>query len=101
MTDTSWRGTMCAEACGCCLRERAFERRGREVFDGKVEGVAMGTEPLERPRQVLLHGHADGTTRRDDAEQHASAMRALAAACGEHVQAQLGAVLEPALRARV
>ena len=92
---------MCAEACAPVLRERAFERGGREFGDGEVEGVAMSSEPLERPREVLLHWYADGAARGDDAEEHARAMRALAAAGEEHVQTQLRDVLELALGRRV
>ena len=53
-----------------------------------------------QPR-VGLRRHADGTARRDDAEQDAGAVRALGAAGEEHVEAQLGDVLKLALGGRV
>lgn len=85
--------TMCAEACGRVLRRRPAEGRGREPFDWEVEGVAMSAKPLERPGEVLLHGHTEGAIRRNYAEQDACAMRPLGAAREEHVEAQLGHVL--------
>ncbi len=51
--------------------------------------------------EVGLHGDADGAAGRDDAEQHARPVRALGAAGEEHVEAQLGDVLELALGGRV
>ncbi len=61
----------------------------------------MGSESLERPREVALDGDALGAARGDDAEQDAGAVRALRASRKEHVEAQLGDVLELALGRRV
>lgn len=42
-----------------------------------AEDVTVSAETLEGPGEVGLHGHPDGAAGRDDAQQHAGAVRAL------------------------
>jgi len=59
-------------------------------------------EAVEGPGEVRLRGAPPlGTAAGDDAEEHARTVRALGAAGEEHVEAQLGDVLELALGGRV
>src|SRR5688572_24514635 len=61
----------------------------------------MGPEALEGPRQVGLCRDALSAAGGDDAEEHASAVSAFRAAGEEHVEAELGDVLELAFSGRV
>lgn len=57
----------------------------------------MRAEAREGPGQVGLHGDDDRAAGGDNAQEHAGAVRALAAAGEEDVEAQLGDVLKLAL----
>ena len=61
----------------------------------------MGAKPFEGPDEIGLGWHAQCTAGSDDAEQDAGAVRAFCAAGEEHVQAELGDVLEFSLGGRV
>jgi hypothetical protein len=83
------------------LARYALERGGRELLERQREDVAVGAEALEGPGQVGLRRARRGAAGRDDAEQDAGAVGALGAAGEEHVEAELGDVLELALGGRV
>ena len=61
----------------------------------------MGAEPLEGPGQVGLRRDAQGTAGSDDPEQNAGTVSAFSAAGEEHVESELGDILEVALGGRV
>ena len=61
----------------------------------------MSPEALEGPGEVGLYGHALGATGGDNPEQDARAVRAFGASGEEHVQSELGDVLELALGRRI
>src|SRR5687768_16592642 len=87
--------------CGWRSAARLLVGGWRELLERQREHVAVGPEPLKRPRQVRLDGDALCAARGDDAEQDARAVRAFGAPREEHVEAQLGDVLELAFGGRV
>lgn len=102
MTRAAGRGRRDVRACASSAPSAcALERGGRELLDGEREDVAVGAEALEGPGEVRLDRHADGAAGGDDAEQDARAVGALGAAGEQHVEAELGEVLELALGRRV
>src|SRR5690606_26118589 len=74
--------------------ERLLECGRRHLFEPEAEDVAMRAETIEGPGEVRLRGDAESAAGRDDPEEDARAMRALGAAGEEHVEAELGDVLE-------
>ena len=83
------------------LAEVCLEGGRGERFEREVENVAVGAEALEGPSEVRLRGDAQCAAGGDDAEQDAGTVSALGAAGEEHVESQLGHVLELALGGRV
>jgi Tetratricopeptide repeat len=81
--------------------EDLLEGGGRDVFERESEDVAMGPETVEGPGEIGLDGHGESTAGRDDAEKDAGAVCALGASGEEHVESELGDVLELALGGRV
>ena len=83
------------------LSEGFLERRRSQFFEREVEDIAVRSEALEGPSEVGLGGDAQCTAGGDDAEEDAGTMRSFGAAGEEHVESELGDVLELALGGRV
>lgn len=74
--------------------ERLLKRGRSHLVEFETVQVAMSAEALEGPRQVSLGGDSDGATSRDDAEQDGGTVCPLSAPSKEHVEPELGDVLE-------
>ncbi len=83
------------------LSEGFLERCGGQLFEREIEDVAVRAESFEGPGEVSLGRDAERAAGGDDAEEHTSAMRPFGAAGEEHVETELGDVLELALGRRV
>jgi hypothetical protein len=94
------RGAERKESC-TGLRERFLEGGGRVLFEGKPEHITVGTEPLQSPGEPGLSWDAQRAASGDDPEQNAGAVSTFGAAGEEHVEVELGDVLELALGGRV
>src|SRR5690606_22452461 len=85
--DRAWRGSA----------QRLLESGWGDVLERAAEDVAVGAEAFEGPGKVGLGGDALSAAGGDDAEQGAGTVSAFSAAGAEHVEAELGDVLELAL----
>ena len=75
VTDQRHRDALNSDLCRRSVSAwRALERGRSHLAEVETVDVAMCPEALERPGEIRLDRHADGTTRGDDAEQDAGPM---------------------------